>query len=317
MDKTTNRNYKDGLFRMIFAGKEELLGLYNAISGRDYDDPEMLEVNTLQDVVYMGIKNDISFVVDGRLSMYEHQSTWNQNMPLRNLFYISNIYSKLTDDENVHGSKQVPLPNPNFVVFYNGVTEKDDRTIMKLSDAYKVPEEAVNLELKVVALNINKGHNEELMEKCPLLGEYAYYVATVREYKKTMSTKEAVENAIQHCITNGVLAEFLRTHRAEVETVSIFEYDAAKHIAMEKAESKEEGVSIGREIGVGIGKEIGEISRVTSQIMKKVQKSKSLEVIADELECTTSEINHLYELIIQGGPECSVEDVLEQVGKNS
>ncbi|MFI3209409.1 MAG: hypothetical protein R3Y40_09795 [Eubacteriales bacterium] len=139
MNKTINRNYKDSLFQMIFSKKKELLSLYNAISGRDYREPELLEINTLEDVIYMSVKNDISFVIDGRLSMYEHQSTWNRNMPLRNLFYISNVYSGITEDSNLYSSKIVRLPNPNFVVFYNGTAKKDDRTIMRLSEAYEVP----------------------------------------------------------------------------------------------------------------------------------------------------------------------------------
>ncbi|MFI3172989.1 MAG: hypothetical protein R3Y58_11585, partial [Eubacteriales bacterium] len=167
--------------------------------------------------------------------------------------------------------------------------------------AYEVPEEAANLELMVVVLNINKGHNEELMKACPLLGEYAYYVATVREYKKTMSTKEAVEKAIQHCIKNGVLAEFLRTHRSEVETVSLFEYDAEKHMAFVRAEGKEEGDSL----------------RVISLIIKKVQKAKTLEVIADELECEPEEIQKFYDVIKNCGMDCSAEEILEKILGNN
>ena len=303
MDKTINRNYKDGLFRMIFSEKKELLSLYNAISGRNYQDPDLLEINTLEDAIYMGIKNDISFVLDGRLSMYEHQSTWNENLPLRNLFYISNIYSGFTEsnDKNLYGSKMVKLPNPHFAVFYNGIAEKQDRTIMRLSEAYEVPEETANLELMVVVLNINKGHNEELMKECPLLGEYAYYVATVREYKKTMNIKEAVEMAIQHCIKNGVLAEFLRTHRAEVETVSLFQYDAERHIALEKAESREEG------------RTEGDFLRLIDLIIKKNQKSKPLDVIADELECALEEIQKFYDVVQSCGADCTAEMVLEEV----
>lgn len=292
-----NTKYKDSIFRMLFNEKEELLSFYNAVNGTNYMNPNELEIHTLEDVVYMSMKNDISFIIDGRLSLYEHQSTWNGNMPLRNLLYISNLLSGLTADKNLYGSKTIPLPNPQFITFYNGSVNKPDRMVQKLSQAYEVTSDEVNLELTVVVLNINYGHNQELMGKCPTLAEYVYYVQKVKEYSKERPIEEAVEMAIEHCIKNNMLAKFLRTHRNEVVHMSIFEYDAEKHIAMEKEESRSEG----------------RIEERVELIKAKILKSKPLEIIADELECDVEEIRKLYEVVKGFGTTCTVEEIMEQL----
>ena len=92
---TVNRTFKSTVFIMLFEDRKNLLELYNAITGKDYADPELLEINTLENAIYMTMKNDLSFLIDGRLSLYEHQSTKNPNLPLRFLLYISRLYSKI------------------------------------------------------------------------------------------------------------------------------------------------------------------------------------------------------------------------------
>ena len=121
---------------MLFGDRERLLGLYNAISGKNYQDPEALEINTLENAIYMGMKNDLSFLIDDRLSLYEHQSTVNPNMPLRFLFYISDLYSGMTTEENFYGRKALSISIPCFVIFYNGSEPQPDRKILRLSDLY-------------------------------------------------------------------------------------------------------------------------------------------------------------------------------------
>ncbi len=211
-----NREYKDSLFRTLFAEKEELLSLYNAVAGTNYTNPNDLVVNTLADVIYLSMKNDISFIIDGRLSLYEHQSTWNNNMPLRCLLYVANLYAGVAGKRDLYTCRKIILPNPQFVVFYNGIKRAPERSYQTLSESYKEGQE-VNLELKVLVLNINQGYNEQLMSKCKRLREYAQYVAVVRRNLKTMETEEAVEAAIKECIESDILAEFLRKHRNEVK----------------------------------------------------------------------------------------------------
>nr|WP_330391173.1 hypothetical protein [Lachnoclostridium phocaeense] len=244
-----NRNYKSSIFTMLFSDKKELLGLYNAVSGKDYKDPGLLEVNTLENAIYMAIKNDLSFVIDSQLSLYEHQSTYSPNLPLRMLLYLADLYADMTKNENLYGKKKVKIPPPQFIIFYNGVERQPDRRILRLSDLYEVEEEEHKLELEAVMLNVNAGHNRELLQSCKTLADYAEYTACIRKYAEEMDTKDAVECAIAECIQEGVLEEFLRKNRAEAKRMSIYEYDQARHIRQEREDAWEEGWSEGRDEG--------------------------------------------------------------------
>ena len=275
LDSIPNRTYKATIFAMLFEDKEHLLELYNAISGKHYTNPEMLEINTLENAIYMAMRNDISFLIDARLSLYEHQSTYSPNLPLRFLLYISALYSSMTREANLYGTKPIELPPPRFVIFYNGKVEQPDRQILKLSDLYTIKEEC-SLELEAVMLNVNSGHNKELMEMSHTLWEYAEYTARVREYAEVMELEEAVERAIEECIQEGILKEFLEKNRAEAKNMSIFEYDQEKHIKQEREEAWEEGRKE--------GKKAGERDMLLKLAEKKLRKGKTIAEIADELE---------------------------------
>ena len=220
-----NRKYKDTVFRMLFSDRKNLLSLYNAVNGTTYDNPSMLEIVTLENAVYIGMKNDLSFIVNTNLFLYEHQSTYNPNMPLRDLLYIAAEYQKLVDNKSLYSPILQKIPEPNFIVFYNGTVKKEDCWTNYLSEAYENLTGEPNLELKVITLNINEGHNKELMEQCQILREYAQYVAKVREFAGNTELNAAVELAVNECIQNNILAEFLRKHKSEVIAMSIFEYD--------------------------------------------------------------------------------------------
>ncbi len=295
-----NRNYKSTVFAMLFGDRERLLGLYNAISGKNYQDPEALEINTLENAIYMGMKNDLSFLIDDRLSLYEHQSTVNPNMPLRFLFYISDLYSGMTTEENFYGRKALSIPIPCFVIFYNGSEPQPDRKILRLSDLYTVRMKETQLELTAVLLNINRNHNRELMEACRDLKDYAEYVDRVRKYARELPLSEAVERAISECIQEGVLKEFLEKNRAEVKKMSIYEYDQEKHIRMERQDAWEDGMQEGRREGIKEGELRGRNAQLSELIKKKLARGKSISRIAEELEETEERIQ---ELILEYGLE--------------
>ena len=295
-----NRNYKSTVFAMLFGDRERLLGLYNAISGKNYQDPEALEINTLENAIYMGMKNDLSFLIDDRLSLYEHQSTVNPNMPLRFLFYISDLYSGMTTEENFYGRKALFIPIPCFVIFYNGSEPQPDRKILRLSDLYTVRMKETQLELTAVLLNINRNHNRELMEACRDLKDYAEYVDRVRKYARELPLSEAVERAITECIQEGVLKEFLEKNRAEVKKMSIYEYDQEKHIRMERQDAWEDGMQEGRREGIKEGELRGRNAQLSELIKKKLARGKSISRIAEELEET---VERIQELILEYGLE--------------
>ena len=129
------RDYKDTLFRLLFQDRDRLLSLYNAVNGTSYASSEELTVVTLENAVYMNMKNDVAFLVDFQLNLYEHQSTWNPNMPLRNLFYAAKEYQTLTRDQSLYAPQLVKIPTPNFVVFYNGDKEIGDSCVLKIVSA--------------------------------------------------------------------------------------------------------------------------------------------------------------------------------------
>ena len=220
-----NRNYKDTVFRMLFSDRKNLLSLYNAVNQSNYKNPEDLEIVTLENAIYMGIKNDLAFIMDTNLYLYEHQSTYNPNMPLRDLFYICSEYQKLVDKKSLFSSTLQKIPAPNFIEFYNGSTVISDCTELRLSSAFECLTGEPKLELIVTVLNVNEGHNADLMQHCSMLKEYAQYVARVRHYASDMPLNEAVKHAVDECIREGILAEFLARYRNEVISMSIFEYD--------------------------------------------------------------------------------------------
>ena len=233
----TKRTYKDSVFRMLYSRKEELLSLYNALNGTDYQDPERLEVTTLENAIYMNMKNDVSFLLDAEMMLYEHQSTWNPNMPLRDLIYITRLLEKYVNRESLYASTPVRIPAPHFVVFYNGSSDVSEDVILKLSDAFEerkgshLERKEPELELKVHFLNINQGYNEELMKRCRTLREYSEFVARIRRYAAgETAIEEAVDRAVTECIAEGILADFLRSQRAEVVAVSIFEYNEEEEL---------------------------------------------------------------------------------------
>lgn len=301
------RNYKDTLFRMVFCEPEALLSLYNAVNGTDYRDASELKIVTLENAIYMNMKNDLAFLIDFRLEMYEHQASVNPNMPLRHLIYVAREYQGLLNEESLYSSKRVMLPTPHFVVFYNGRTEQPDRLEMKLSDAFEVPEESPVLELKVIQLNIQAGHNETLMKKCPILKQYAQYVERVQKYAEKKHLNEAVEQAVQECIREGILVEFLLKNRAEAIEMSIFEYDEEKELALlRKAE---------REVGREEGREEGRDRILVGQVCKKLRKGLEAERIAEELETKVEVIKNICEKAAVYAPEYDDESVYEACHK--
>ena len=294
---TANREYKSTMFSMIFRDKKELLELYNAVNRSDYTDPEALEIVTLENAIYMNMKNDLAFLIDMRLNMYEHQSTFNPNIPLRDLFYVAKEYQKLVNDASIYASRLVKLPAPRFIVFYNGRGERPEKEVLRLSDAYYTREEDPELELKVTVLNINAGNNRELLTKCKTLQVYMQYVDCVRQYTAMpgMTLDEAVTKAVNECIDREILADFLRKNKAEAISVSIFEYNEAeekeKMRKAERAGGYEEGVAAGIQQGIQQG--------IRALIIDNLEEGCSGQRIIDKLEksfgLTTEEARNYFE----------------------
>lgn len=129
--KTTGK-HKDRLFTFMYGYPENrswTLSLYNAVNGTDYADASSIQFTTIDTIMYLGMHNDVSFLIEDELSLYEQQSSYNPNMPLRMLQYLSSLYEKhiTRTNQNKHGGKLMRLPAPRFVAFYNGTVESPMR----------------------------------------------------------------------------------------------------------------------------------------------------------------------------------------------
>ncbi len=243
-----SRSVKDGMFRTLFKeDRTALLQLYNALNGTEYTDAASLEIVTIENAVYIVMKNDLAFVLMNTLNLYEHQSSVNANLPVRFLLYLAEEYQRLLEgiEQSIYGKKQIRLPLPRCVVFYNGEEERPDRWEMRLSDAFAADGEA-DAELRVQVYNINLGHSGELMKKCPLLAAYAKFTAVCRAYlARGMERRAAYEKAVEYCIKHDILRDFLRKNRAEVIGMLLADFDAEKYERTIRQEGVEEGIEQG------------------------------------------------------------------------
>lgn len=215
-----NTKQNDALFKLVFGDyPENALSLYNAINKSDYTNVEDLQITTLKDAVYIGIKNDVSFLFNHEMNLYEHQSTFNPNMPLRGLGYFADLYQIHLGGaeiarERIYDKRIVKIPAPKYYVFYNGVYEQPENMDLRLSDAY---DGEGDIEITAHMINVNKGNNEELMHHCKPLSDLAEFISRTRELMAQDHTKEeSVEIAIESCIEDGILEDILRRERAKV-----------------------------------------------------------------------------------------------------
>lgn len=290
-----NKEYKSDVFSMLLQDKKRAMEIYNTINGTDYDDPELVEMTTLDDKSFsLTVRNDASFILDANLSLYEHQSTYCPNMPLRDLLYFASIIQKRikAQKRDIYGGRILKIPVPHFVVFYNGKEDAPDQYDLRLSDAFEKETEDPEIELVCHVYNINSGKNTPLLSKCQTLREYMYFVDMVRKNNEISGNLEdAIEKAINQCMEENVLRDFLAQHREEVMHVMTLDYTFERRLEMQRAEAIEDGERI--------GKEIGKEEKLSEQIRKKIQKGKPLDQIADELEEVPETIRPLYEKIKQ------------------
>lgn len=290
-----NKEYKSDVFSMLLQDKKRAMEIYNAINGTDYDDPELVEMTTLDDKSFsLTVRNDASFILDANLSLYEHQSTYCPNMPLRDLLYFASIIQKQikAQKRDIYGGRILKIPVPHFVVFYNGKEDAPDQYDLRLSDAFEKETKNPEIELVCHVYNINSGKNTPLLSKCQTLREYMYFVDMVRKNNEISGNLEdAIEKAINQCMEENVLRDFLAQHREEVMHVMTLDYTFERRLEMQRAEAIEDGERI--------GKEIGKEEKLSEQIRKKIPKGKPLDQIADELEEVPETIRPLYEKIKQ------------------
>lgn len=277
-----NREYKDRLF-----GSEEnrawTLSLYNAINHSNYTDPEQIQITTIKEVLYMGMHNDVSFLISDQINLYEQQSTYNPNMPLRQLQYLGNLYEQYLkkNELNKYSYKIIPLPVPKLIVFYNGQDNKPDEMILKLSDAFPKGSDP-DVDVRVRMININHGKNSILLGACKPLWKYTWLIDRIWQNRKTTAIEEAVNSAIRDMPSEYSIKPFLIIHQAEVLGMLLTEYNEVETMNLFKREWKEEGLKEGIEKGIDIGKRELMRSLVRDKTFTPVQAAQYLNISEQE-----------------------------------
>lgn len=329
MGKRINREYKSTLFALIYGrNKKDLLDLFNAVNGTSFDNPEEIQYTTLDSDhgFFMQLKNDLSFIIDRTMGIYEHQSSpTSANITLRLLHYYSDLLRNLIDGRLLYREKEVKISVPQFIVFYNGRDDQEDEVILRLSDLFEQKVQNPDIEIRVRMLNINEGRNLQLMESCSSLAQYAVFVSRMRQSLDGIQDKEkrwkAASDTIDACISDNILTEVLTTYRREVIEMYYWEYDEEAHRwAIEKdAEEKgmekglKQGIERGIERGITIGSERGKTLQLIHLVKRKIQKGKNLAVIADELESDPEILRPIWEAVNAESPNYDEQLILRRI----
>lgn len=241
-----NKKYKDRLFCLLFGNegyKDNILSLYNALCHTSYTNTDDIQIYTIDDVIYIKMKNDVSVLLDSFLYLWEQQSTFNPNMPIRGLMYFSKMYDRYITENNlnIYGKMLIKLPTPKYTVLYNGMDEQPGFMQLKLSDSFIHSDSSGNFEWTANMVNLNDGKNDDLLNNCRPLKEYMTLINKIRENSQNMEFEDAVDAAVTYCIENNVLKTFLLKHRAEVKDVCITEYREKSFVDGIRAEGRTEG----------------------------------------------------------------------------
>ena len=288
--KDEKQDYKDRLFKFIFGNPENkqwTLSLYNAINGTSYTNPEDIQFNTIGNAVYMRMKNDISFIVAFEMDLWEHQSSFNPNMPMRFFIYAGRLYEKYiaASDYYQYSSSLQPVPRPVYLCFYNGTMEQPESQVLRLSDAY---EGEGDIEVKVTMLNINYGKNQQLMNACEPLKEYAWLVDAVRRHQsEKMDLDVAVDAALDEMPDEFVIKPFILENKADLKSMFLTEYNEEKVMEKERQEgTKQKEAEVREQVATDLLKEggmsasfIARISRLSEEAVRKLAKTLGVAVL--------------------------------------
>ena len=266
MELKENRECKNSVFVDLFyedeTAEENDISLYNALHDEPLPPGTAIEKIRVDNKLYMNFKNDVSFGIGGKVLVFgEHQSTVNENMPLRSLLYLGRAYEQIVPVKDRYRRKMVKIPKPEIYTFYNGKEKWEKEKILKLSDAFMVQDEEPDVELKVKVININLGEKHEILERCHVLKEYSIFIDTIRKYQDA-DVDESYRKAIEECIEKDILADYLRKKGSEVVNMLMSEYNYEQDIEVQREEAYEEGKKSGlvegRLEGERLGREEGE-----------------------------------------------------------
>lgn len=286
------RTHKDRLFHRLFSEKENALSLYNALNGTNYGMEDGLKIVTLEDAIYLTMKNDVAVCLCDSINLWEQQSSVNPNMPLRGLMYFSKEYEGWlsANQKYIYGEKLIKIPAPKFYVLYNGEEQMPEREEYRLTDAFEHP--SPGYEWTAYMVNINSGNNPQLMKRCKVLNDYTEFITQIRERQKAGETiEEAVNEAMKYCIENDCLKTYLLKNRGEVMSMILTEYDEKMYKKTLLEEGIERGIGIGKAQGIELGKK--QTVALANTIFKLYKAGGSYEEIARSLGVSIEQIREL------------------------
>ena len=292
-----NREYKSDVISMMLQIPEYALDVYNAMNDSAYTDPDMIQIMRLENGISLSIRNDASFFISNYLNLYEHQSTYSPNAPLRFLIYLTNLLKTTIRKRDLYSRKRVQIATPHFAVFYNGTEKRPEKEVLKLSDAFINQTDTPEIELTVTVYNINPDNNTQLLEKSKVLSGYMIFVNRVRENLDRQKKSEqntrfltseyneaehddtelmedleaAINEAIDHCIEHHIMEKFFRENRSEVTKSMVLDYTWERREELIRAEEYEDGRREGIEIGRAEGEKRGRIEgeKLGAEAMQK------------------------------------------------
>ena len=270
-----NREYKSDVISMMLQIPEYALDVYNAMNDSVYTDPDMIQIMRLENGISLSVRNDASFFISNYLNLYEHQSTYSPNAPLRFLIYLTNLLKKTIRKRDLYSRKRVQIATPHFAVFYNGTEKRPEKEVLKLSDAFINHTDTPEIELTVTVYNINPNNNTQLLEKSEVLRSYMIFVNRVREnleHQKKIAQnapeydeaayeedlEKAINEAIDYCVKHHIMEEFFRENRNEVTKSMVLDYTWERREELIRAEEYEDGKREGYAAGISQGRAEGE-----------------------------------------------------------
>lgn len=283
-----NLKYKNSVFVDLFfedeSAEENEISLYNALHEDPLPEGTKVRKIRVDDVLYMNFCNDISFGIEDKVMVFgEHQSTINENMPLRELLYIGRALEQIVPVRDRYRKRIVRIPTPEFYTFYNGKEPWAKEKTLHLSDAYAKKDESPMLDLCVKVININPEEGHEILDRCGILREYSEFVDILRKHQQT-GIPDAYKNAIEECMKTGILADYLKKKGSEVVNMLIAEYDYDLDVEVQREEAYAAGRQEGIQEGIQEGRQEGQREKLEELIKRKLKKGKSIDVIAEELE---------------------------------
>ena len=297
-EQEVKRTYKDSVFVTIFHEKAKLIELYNALFDTNYDESAPIDIVTIKDVLFRTLKNDVAFVLGGRfVVLVEHQSSINENMPLRDLMYISTVLKRMIDTTRLYREKRLMIPRPSFVVLYNGTKDFPAYRELRLSDSFlgeKEKDEEDALQLIVKVYNINTEKNSEILGRCETLRHYSRFVEIMRSYREDSElTKDVIVEVLDQCKKEGILTEFLDKYGTEIVEMLFKELTREEDLEISRLDGYEEGFNSGERAGFSKGERAG-AEQKQCEIAKSLRESGiPIDVIAKNTGLSEKEIAEL------------------------